>query len=523
MVKNPSVAYWYHDILNTIYDIRRGWTSCARLALVDVGEDCLPVLGIRDVGKELKWAGIENETWCFDYFKSKQDGALLVPYKRADLFNQTRITLPDNSSEVAQSNELVEIIKNGFPSWGISIDVKDIHRIEVTVLDMEQKSKGKYVLNSRRLDNTTDIFWNMYEYNDFYGKQQHPYYSDYLKLWDEYVSSFIYLWNEWIVLDQKVAAEVSLDLSRYADRNSELIRCGICEEYSWAEVHTIHGDFLFIYKPEGLELRKVSDKKRNVISIGCMIGYGNMNRIVCACLKMGGNVFDLSFPSLEKPKFEYKFKLNRYHMPNRDISPFRTCITSPYPWVYSSWEPEPDDPDLWMYDEEGHYIEDHSTYGDESWDDMDSDDGIEDLPEMGGEADSSDEFEDITSDFMEDLSDSDEEPVEDGKFSGLNLDPTQDAIVPDGITQIRLVGLKFNSKIVAYRFKTNKGEFDITMDAATKAGHGGIRVLTAIQLMPMNGLLLTASEKTKKVCIPDVSNCEQDVNKLFNLLFTLQS
>lgn len=93
------------------------------------------------------------------------------------------------------------------------------------------------------------------------------------------------------------------------------------------------------------------------------------------------------------------------------------------------------------------------------------------------------------------------------------------SVVPDGITQIRLVSLKLDGEIVAYRFKTDKGSFDIRRTVMAKYGFGGTITDKFINLEYVNGVLMSSSEKKNNSKVPNVSDNEKDCKKLINLLF----
>lgn len=94
-----------------------------------------------------------------------------------------------------------------------------------------------------------------------------------------------------------------------------------------------------------------------------------------------------------------------------------------------------------------------------------------------------------------------------------------DGLVPDGISQIRLVSLKLDGEIVAYRFKTDKGSFDIRKSVMVKYGFGGTITDKFINLEYVNGILMSASERKNNCKVPNVSDSEKDCKKLINLLF----
>lgn len=116
--------------------------------------------------------------------------------------------------------------------------------------------------------------------------------------------------------------------------------------------------------------------------------------------------------------------------------------------------------------------------------------------------------------------DDEEDVIDTGKFSDLNKNIQNESIVPDGITSITLVALKFDGVVVAYRFKTDKGYFDITRAEALKHGVSGFKIEKAIQLERFNGMLVTKSEIKNKRCIPDISGSDEDCKKLFDALFS---
>lgn len=96
-----------------------------------------------------------------------------------------------------------------------------------------------------------------------------------------------------------------------------------------------------------------------------------------------------------------------------------------------------------------------------------------------------------------------------------------EGVVPDGIQQIRVVALKYNGKVIAFRFKTDKGAFDMSKDVASGYGINALKTDKFIALQNINGLLMSESEKTGKRVIPDVSECEADCRRLMNAIFNL--
>ena len=95
----------------------------------------------------------------------------------------------------------------------------------------------------------------------------------------------------------------------------------------------------------------------------------------------------------------------------------------------------------------------------------------------------------------------------------------QPCIVPDGISQIRVVALKYEGNVIAFRFKTNVGAFDMRKSVALGYGLGSFKTETFITLRSVNGMLMSDSERKKQVCVPDVSECQEDCDKLMKALF----
>lgn len=93
------------------------------------------------------------------------------------------------------------------------------------------------------------------------------------------------------------------------------------------------------------------------------------------------------------------------------------------------------------------------------------------------------------------------------------------SIVPDDITKIRVVALRYDGNILAFRFKTDKGAFDMKLDVAIKYGLGGFKTEKFINLECVNGVYMSSSEKKLRTFIPDISLCEEDCKKLINALF----
>ena len=96
---------------------------------------------------------------------------------------------------------------------------------------------------------------------------------------------------------------------------------------------------------------------------------------------------------------------------------------------------------------------------------------------------------------------------------------TQQSIVPEDVSSVRVVALKYQGEVIAFRFKTDAGAFDMRKQVAAKYGLGGFKTETYITLESVNGLLMSKSERQKQVCVPDVSDCTEDCLRLMRALF----
>ena len=148
----------------------------------------------------------------------------------------------------------------------------------------------------------------------------------------------------------------------------------------------------------------------------------------------------------------------------------------------------------------------------------DVNDGLDDF-DFG---DSGQETENATSPLSDQdesqLSDEEESPEDDTRFGNKSL-RVQDSIVPRGIQKLRVVSLRYNGDVIAFRFKTDKGAFDMRKQIAAQYGLGGFKTETFIALQNVNGMLMSSSERKRKVCVPDVSDCPEDCQRLMDALF----
>ena len=108
------------------------------------------------------------------------------------------------------------------------------------------------------------------------------------------------------------------------------------------------------------------------------------------------------------------------------------------------------------------------------------------------------------------------------KFTDNTDESAKSGVVSDGITSVRIVALKYQDRVIAYRFKTNVGAFDMKKAIAEMHGISDMKVETSIKLQSVNGLLMSQKEIDKNVCIPDVSDNEEDCKKLIAALLNVR-
>lgn len=96
------------------------------------------------------------------------------------------------------------------------------------------------------------------------------------------------------------------------------------------------------------------------------------------------------------------------------------------------------------------------------------------------------------------------------------------SVVPDGIGEIRVVALKYKGQVIAFRFKTDKGVWDMRRGVATQFGLGEFKTETFITLESVNGLLMSRTERERRRCVPDISDSPEDCEKLMRLMFDIR-
>lgn len=101
-----------------------------------------------------------------------------------------------------------------------------------------------------------------------------------------------------------------------------------------------------------------------------------------------------------------------------------------------------------------------------------------------------------------------------------SIESTQSMVsyLPEGITSARAVLLRSKNRIVGYRIKTNKGQFDISSSVAEQLGFNQFKVTTAIELYSHNGLLRSKGEIKTGILVRDISNNISDCKKLLSIL-----
>ncbi len=93
------------------------------------------------------------------------------------------------------------------------------------------------------------------------------------------------------------------------------------------------------------------------------------------------------------------------------------------------------------------------------------------------------------------------------------------SIVPDNVSNVQVVALNLDGVTIGYRFLTDCGKFDMTKKKARMYGISGIKVEKMLRLQRKNGLLLSKGEINDHQVIRDISDCDEDCEKLVNALF----
>lgn len=154
-------------------------------------------------------------------------------------------------------------------------------------------------------------------------------------------------------------------------------------------------------------------------------------------------------------------------------------------------------------------------------------DGFDDLTDVDFTTDTDnfvapDGFDDLTdeADLIESTDTDTEGIINDEEISWrAGIYPTVNAsVVPSYISSCRVVALVYSDTTIAYRFKTNVGDYDMNSVVARKYGLTSDKVTKCTRLLLINGVYMTKGEKEAKRLIPDVSNCIEDCNKLISAL-----
>ena len=90
-------------------------------------------------------------------------------------------------------------------------------------------------------------------------------------------------------------------------------------------------------------------------------------------------------------------------------------------------------------------------------------------------------------------------------------------IVPKSVSKARVVSLRLNGEIVAYRFKTDKGSYDMYANVAARYGLvAGHKTATYINVEYKHGYLISERELETHQLVPDISNNPEDCKTLIN-------
>lgn len=103
--------------------------------------------------------------------------------------------------------------------------------------------------------------------------------------------------------------------------------------------------------------------------------------------------------------------------------------------------------------------------------------------------------------------------------SGATRGSSGTTVVKGDIKQLRVVALKHDGKVIAYRFKTDIGVFDMRKEVAAQYGLVEFRTEKFIFLKSVNGMLMSESEQKRRKFVPDVSENREDCEKLIKCLF----
>ena len=96
-------------------------------------------------------------------------------------------------------------------------------------------------------------------------------------------------------------------------------------------------------------------------------------------------------------------------------------------------------------------------------------------------------------------------------------------LIDGEVTSVDVRRLIHNGRTIAYRFKTNLGYYDMSVEAADKYGlsEGSVHFDKGILVGLKNGLFLTQREIRERRLVREVSNNEVCCEKLINAVFTL--
>lgn len=113
----------------------------------------------------------------------------------------------------------------------------------------------------------------------------------------------------------------------------------------------------------------------------------------------------------------------------------------------------------------------------------------------------------------------DEDEMDNLEGSKTGIETEQNSIVPKDITKARIVALRYNNAIIAYRFKTDKGSYDMTKNTALKYGISGYKIEKVITVSVKNGFYISKKELETRTLVPDISDCEEDCKLLIDVFF----
>lgn len=87
-------------------------------------------------------------------------------------------------------------------------------------------------------------------------------------------------------------------------------------------------------------------------------------------------------------------------------------------------------------------------------------------------------------------------------------------------SDVSLVALKYENRVVGYRFLAGSEKYDIDLQCASSMGISGFKVEKQVRLSSVGGLLVSNSEASRGSLVRDISSQTEFVAKLFDKLLS---